>query len=453
MTGIVRRSRTAVSVTCATLLVLVAAAVPAQAQEGAPQSHATSRGHEIWMLDQGTDRIHVHDGRTHREKATIDVSWAALQAEGFERGNPDPAAPTMPHMIDFDSEYRYAFVAATSGASTIVIDARLKEVVAVLATGAGSHMAAVVPDDSAAWTGVIGAEEMVEIPLDLDAPDPSFEIGRVLSVPELLAPVEAENPDWRPFPAPEPDPGDFTYASYSPVCHQYSPDSTEAWIALGPGWHQGALFVLDLDTAEVTAAWNPTEVHANCGIAITEDRAVANWSGRVVEGADTAGEWYVFDRSSKEHLRTHSAARGSVAGLDVHGLRLTPDGSQYWQVNRGSNDALVIDAGSIDSPEFAAHELPDAVDAPDILDFAPDSSLVYISQRGPNPLTGAPHAAAGTTPGVRIIDAATFESVGLIEPPTVHGDAGEVLNDIHGVGVRPSEPGEHGRARADRARA
>jgi DNA-binding beta-propeller fold protein YncE len=452
MTGIVRPSRIAVAVTWATLLVLVAVAQPAHAERGAPPSHAASRGHEIWMLDQGTDLIHVHDGRTHREKATIDVSLAALEAAGFQRGNPDPAAPTMPHMIDFDSQYRYAFVAATSGASTIVIDARLKEVVAVLPTGPGSHMAVVVPDDSAAWTGVIGAEQMVEIPLDLDASDPSFEIGRVLSVPDLLAPIEAQNPDWRPFPAPEPDPGQFTYASYSPVCHQYSPDSTEAWITLGPGWHQGALFVLDLDTGEVAAAWDPAEVHPNCGVAVTEDRALANWSGRVLEGADTAGEWYVFDRSSKEHLRTHSAARGNVAGLDAHGLRLSPDESQYWQVNRGSNDALVIDADSIDAAEFTAHELPDAVDAPDILDFAPDSSRVYISQRGPNPRTGAPHAAAGTTPGVRIIDTVTFESVGLIEPPTVHGDAGQVLNDVHGVGVRPSEPGEHGRARADRAR-
>lgn len=451
MTTTVRRSWVAVPVTWAMLLVLVAVAVPGQALNG-PPPHAAGQGHEIWMLDQGTDLVHVHDGRTHREKATIDLSFAALQAAGFDRGNPDPAAPTMPHMIFFDSQHRYAFIAATSGASTIVVDARLKEVVAVLATGGGSHMAAVTPDDSAVWTGAIGAQQMVEIPLDLDVPDPTFEIGRVLPVPDLLAPVEAANPDWRPFPAPDPDPGSFAYASYSPVCHQYSPDSSEAWIALGPGWPQGALFVLDLRSGTVSAAWDPGEAHPNCGVAITEDRAVANWSGRVVPNADTAGEWYVFDRSSKELLRTHSAARGPVAGLDTHGVRLTPDGGQYWQVNRGSDDALVIDAATIDDAEFDAHELPDVADAPDILDFAPDGSLVYISQRGPHPLTGAPHAAAGTTAGVRILDTATFETVGLIEPLTVLDEHGEVVNDVHGVGVRPSEPGEQGRARAERAR-
>lgn len=130
---------------------------------------------------------------------------------------------------------------------TATRDARLKEVVAVLPTGAGSHMAAVTPDDSAVWTAAIGARQMVEIPLDLDASEPTFAVGRVLSVPELLAPIEEDNADWRPFPAPEPDPGSFAYASYAPVCHQYSPDSTEAWITLGPGWAQGGLFVLDLD--------------------------------------------------------------------------------------------------------------------------------------------------------------------------------------------------------------
>ena len=423
-------------------LTLVAVAVPSQARNGPP--HAASHGHEVWMLDQGTDLIHVHDARDHREVATVDVSFAALQAAGFQRGNPDPDTPTTPHMIEFDSRSRYAFVAATSGASTVVIDARLKQVAAVLPTGAGSHMAAVTPDDSAVWTAALGAQEMVEILLDLDASDPTFAVGRVLSVPDLLAPVEEANPDWRPFPVPEPDPGSFTYASYAPVCHQYSPDSTEAWITLGPGWTHGGLFVLDLDEGQVTAAWDPAEVHANCGISVSGDRAVANWSGAVVPGADTPGEWYVFDRPSKELLQTHSAARGDVAGLDAHGLRLTPDGGRYWQVNRASNDALVIEASSIDEDTFTAHELPEVADAPDIIDFAPDGSLVYVSQRGPNPRSGAPHAATGTTPGVRVLDAETFETVGLIEPPTALDADGEVTNDVHGVGVRPTGPGEHG---------
>lgn len=446
-----RRRRVAALTAWGLLLALVAMAAPSQAGNG-PPPHAASHGHEVWMLDQGTDLIHVYDARrNYREVATVDVSFAALQAAGFQRGNPNPDAPTVPHMIDFDSRYRYAFVAATSGASTIVIDARLKRVVAVLPTGGGSHMAAVTPDDSAVWTAAIGARQMVEIPLNLDAPNPTFAIGRVLSVPELLAPVEAAHPDWRPFPAPDPDPGRFAYASYAPVCHQYSPDSTEAWITLGPGWTQGGLFVLGLDAGEVTAAWNPAEVHANCGISVTEDRAVANWSGAVVPGADTPGEWYVIDRASKVLLQTHSAARGAVAGLDAHGLRITPDGAKYWQVNRASDDALVIDASSIDQDTFAAHELTDVGDAPDIIDFAPDGSLAYISQRGPNPRSGAHHAAAGTTPGVLVLDAVTFETLGLMQPPTALDSDGEVSNDIHGLGVRPTIPGEHGRARSERA--
>ncbi|MEX2324839.1 MAG: hypothetical protein WD576_03745, partial [Nitriliruptoraceae bacterium] len=90
----------------------------------------------------------------------------------------DPeAGRTVPHMVDFDSEGRYAFVAATAGGATIVIDAPERRVVAVLQTGGGSHMAAVTPDDDAVWVAAIGARQLVEIPLDLTASSPVFEIG------------------------------------------------------------------------------------------------------------------------------------------------------------------------------------------------------------------------------------------------------------------------------------
>jgi DNA-binding beta-propeller fold protein YncE len=373
---------------------------------------------EVWSLDQGTDLIHVFNASSNERIVEIDVSPTALADAGFDAAPTGPI--TVPHMIEFDSRERYAFVASTAGGVTIVIDTAAKEVVEVLPTGAGTHMAAVTPDDSAVWVAAIGAQRMVEIPLDLGQDEPRFAIGRSLDVGELLEPIEEAN--------------DWTYPSYGAVCHQFTPDSSEAWVTLGPGWNQGGFFVLDLESGTATHGWDPEVVKANCGVSVTGEQVLANWSGAVVgPGEDTNGEWYVFDTDSKDLLRTEDAR-----GFDAHGLRLTPDGSAYWQVNRISDNALVIDA---DSLEVIA-EYEDFADTPDIIDYSPDGSLIYVSQRGPAPRSGGVHAAAGSEPGVAVIDTATGDRVAFLgtdtieeEPSADHPD-GRILNDVHGLGVR-----------------
>ena len=363
--------------------------------------------HEVWSLDQGTDRIHVYDDE-HNQVAVIDVSPAALRE--LDPGFDPEAGRTVPHMIEFDSQDRFAFIAATAGAATIVIDAVDREVVAVLPTGGGSHMAAVTPDDDAVWVAAIGAQQLVEIPLDLDADEPTFEIGRQIDVEPLLA-----------------DTG-YDYPSFSPVCHQYDGEG-RAWVTLGPGIEQGGLFVFDTEDAEVVHAYDPTEVRANCGIGFTEDetRAVANWSG--IFGADVddeEGEWYVFDTDTFELIQTDSSD-----GVDAHGVRLTPDGDAFWQVNRGSDDGQIIDASSFE----VVGEI-DAGDTPDILDFSPDGRYAYITQRGPSPLSGDPHVAVGSEAGLLVVDVESGEHVTFLATPEVTNGDGEVVNDVHGVGVR-----------------
>ncbi len=213
--------------------------------------------HEVWSLDQGTDRIHIYDDE-HNQVAAIDAVERSVDA--------------------------------------------------VLLTGGGSHMAAVTPDDDAVWVAAIGAEQLVEIPLDLDADDPTFAIGRTISTEQLLA-----------------DTG-YDWPSYSPVCHDYDGDG-RAWITMGPGIEQGGLFVLDTDIAEVVHAYDPGEIRANCGIGFTEDesRAIANWSG--VFGADVDDQQpglLVVDVETGEHLERLNPVEatddeGNVIN-DVHGV-------------------------------------------------------------------------------------------------------------------------------------
>ena len=135
----------------------------------------------------------------------------------------------------------------------------------------------------------------------------------------------------------------------------------------------------------------------------------------------------MFDRATKELLETNPSE-----GLDTHGLRLSPDGSEYWQVNRNSDDAIVIDADTLE----VTRRISDVAATPDILDYSPDGRYVYVTQRGPTPRSGAVHAAAGTEPGLAVIDRATGERVTLVEQPTLRSPSGAILNDVHGVAVR-----------------
>jgi DNA-binding beta-propeller fold protein YncE len=429
------RPRAFVLLAAAALLALFPAGT-AQARGGPPEGTppALARtAHEVWSLDQGTDLIHVYDSRADlAEVATIDVRPETLRAAGFAAA---PAgAVTVPHMIEFDSQGRYAFIAATSGGVTLVVDARAKEVVAVLPTGPGTHMADITPDDGEVWVSVLGPASvttpeqqaqraLVQITFqDLDRRNPGFAIGARIDVKtaldSYLARDEVDAENWAPF------------IDHRPVCHQFTPDGREAWVTLGPGWHNGGLFVLDLDTHEVSAAWDPGVVKANCGVGVNDDgsRVIANWSGRVVAGDDSEGEWYVFDAVSKELLLTESAR-----GLDAHGVRFTRDGRHIWAVNRNSDNALVIDATSFE----VVREYEAFADTPDILAFAPDDSVLYVTQRGPNPLSGALHAAQGDAPGVLVASTATGEALRLIAPPVAtRASDGAVINDIHGVGVR-----------------
>jgi DNA-binding beta-propeller fold protein YncE len=418
----------------AALSLVAVLTLPADARQAPPGHAAAAQRHEVWMLDQGTDLVHIFDSHRYRETATIDLSPEALQGAGFDHA--PSGASTVPHMIEFDSRDRYAFIAATAGGVTIVVDARTKQVIEVLPTGAGSHMAAVTPDDGSVWVAAIGSagrvengsQRFVEIDLDLNASPASFTLGRVYELQDLLEPVEEAN--------------EWTYPSYSPVCHQYDPEGTEAWLTLGPGPEQGGLVVLDLtgDDVEVAHAYDPTKIRANCGVSVTEDRAIVNWSGTTT-GEDPDGEWYVFDRGSKDHLDTRDAG-----GTDAHGLRLTPDGSTYWMVNRVTDNALLVDAATLE----VVATIDDVAPTPDILDFSPDGSTVYLTQRGPNPRSGA-HLAVGDDPGIAVIETATTERRTTLRTATVRDTEGQVLNDVHGVGVRVPSPGERGQARADRA--
>jgi DNA-binding beta-propeller fold protein YncE len=361
-------------------LALAAAAGPGAAQDG---------GYEIWAVDQGTGVVHVYDAGLE-EVARID-----LAAEGVRT----------PHMIDFNSDHSYAVIASTASGDVTVIRTEDRSIVAVLKTGPGTHMASVMPDDSAIIADVIGAADverdgkLVEITADFAAG--SFEVGRSLMIAK--DPLFQEVAD--------------KFGDIGAVCHDYSRDGRHAYVTLGPSLANGGLVVLDTAEFNLVKVFTPDEVQVNCGTLLTPDGAHMLVNG----GSADKGHWYAIDTATLEVVK-----QGESGGHDAHGVWATPDGSEIWMVNRVSSNGIVLDAATLERKG----DLTEVGKTPDIIAMSPDGQFAFISLRGPNPVS-APHVAVGETPGFAVVSIVDRTLQQVVQPAE-----GNEHSDFHGIGVR-----------------
>jgi len=375
---------------CFNVLLMVALTAAVSCRTADLQTQAKPADYEIWAMDQGTHIIHIFNSALE-EIASIDVG-----SQGAK----------VPHMIEFTADQRYAFIANPSTGNVAVIRAPDRKLVALLATGPRTHHAAVAPGSRSALVSVIGAVnvpwdgKLVEV--DVDLPNERFTIGRQL----LLAddPLFASNK------------GQFK-DSGGAVCLAFTADGRFGYVTLGPGLDEGGVVVLDMRDFRLVKVYGPGQVQANCGTLLSPDATHMY----LVGGDKEVGVLYASD------VRTHQPVhRVETRGHDAHGSALTPDGKEYWLVNRVTSNAVVMDPKT----HQILAELPFVGKTPDIVAISPDSRYAFITLRGPNPVT-MPHLAVGETPGVAVFDVRQRTLVRLLEPAR-----GNPKSDFHGIAVR-----------------
>lgn len=355
-----------------------------------PGMLAPAPDYEIWAMDQGTHKVHIFNSALE-EVASID-----LGARGAR----------VPHMLEFTSDYRYAFVASPASGNVTVIRTQDRAVVAQIPTGPRTHHAAVAPGDRTVLVSVIGAPnvpwdgKLVE--LNVDLANERFTVGRqlVLAEDSLFASRRAGIRD-----------------TGGAVCLGFTADGRYGYVTLGPGLDEGGVVVLDTRSFKLVEVYPPQELDANCGTV----RSSAGAHMYLVGGDRGVGVWHAAD------TRTHRPVRRSESrGHDAHGSAITPDGREYWLVNRVTSNAVVIDQRTMG----VLAEIPFVGKTPDIVAMAPDSRYAFITLRGPKPVT-MPHLAVGETPGIAVFDVRTRKPVTLLEPAK-----GNENSDFHGVAVR-----------------
>jgi DNA-binding beta-propeller fold protein YncE len=200
----------------------------------------------------------------------------------------------------------------------------------------------------------------------------------------------------------------------------------------------------------IVAEYDQATVHPNgCGGVETAGKMYINAGGGTVANPFES-DLYAFslddfsatpsppNTPAPKLVFSHDARRF----VDSHGAALTTRGRYLWVADRAANRVVIVDTRTdrpIDEIELVGRLSPNP--APDLVDISPSGDLMFVTLRGPNPLTGnAPgiNNAAGSTPGLGIMEVKQGGRQGELRAliPITHPVNGTELADPHGIAVR-----------------
>jgi hypothetical protein len=125
---------------------------------------------------------------------------------------------------------------------------------------------------------------------------------------------------------------------------------------------------------------------------------------------------------------------------DSHGITPTNHDRYLWVMDRHANVAEIIEVASgkrVNTVDLSGALSVDP--APDLIDRAPSGNRLFVALRGPVPLSGDPHNAMGSTPGLGIIQVTKGGEDGrllAVVPLTNANQQPKQAPDAHGLRVR-----------------
>lgn len=400
------------------VLALLALSIPGVAC--APGADAPGEPYEVWVLDQSDspDRefggtVYVYPdlhltavpGDSARPRLRIDLGDATAALCRERTG----AAPVRPHMVRFNDAQTHAIVAFVASGHVAFLDGDTGEPVECMRasrspTGQQAHAAYPTPDGRFVLVANQNGKRLERIVVDYEAGTFTHDSAAMLDLAVCTTPAGApcEAADIRP--------------DNAPVC-PFMSDGGLAFVTL----RGGGLFVVDVrDTPmRIVAAYDSAHVKGNgCGAVQVGGHMYVNAGGR--PGVQHHMELYGFDvyrfpldrlddRAGPLPVNTPAPeVLWSVEGAhDSHGMVATPDERYVWVMDRHGDVAEVFEASSgrhAGTVPLNGELTGNA--APDIAAMAPSGDRIFVALRGPSPLSGDPHNATGSTPGLGIIEIA-----------------------------------------------
>lgn len=411
--------------------------------------------YEVWVVDQSDTPGRDHGGTLYVFRGT-DLAGAAAssaQPEAVVDLAGDTAAlcrertganPVRPHMLIFTRDHAHAALAFVASGHVVVFDAAARRPIECIRTtqaptGRQAHAAFPAPDGSYILVANQNGKRLERIDADFAAGRFAHNAAATLDLVTCVTPAGApcEAPGVRP--------------DNAPICPVITGAGDLAFVTL----RGGGLFVVDprATPMRIVAEYDMGAIKGNgCGGAELPGRIYVNSGGR--PGRLDHLHLYGFDvyrfaleafAERRDPFPPNTPAPTVVftaAGEhDSHGMVVTGGGGYLWVMDRHADVVEVIAAA--DDRHVGTiplnGELADNA-APDLTDIAPGGDLVFVALRGPTPLSGDPHIATGSTPGLGVIEVRGGGRSGRLRAIvrlTNVGEDGAERADPHAVRVRP----------------
>ncbi|MCC7180297.1 MAG: hypothetical protein IT177_18100 [Acidobacteria bacterium] len=437
-----------------------------QAAGGQPGRHAgpgkagTPGRFEVWLADQSDTRPGF-GGQLLIYRGADLMGKTAGRAEPIERIDLGGATadlcrattgrnPVRPHMILFNEQHTHAVLSFVASGHVVIMDAAARTPLSCIETTIGStgtrqaHAAFPAPDGSYILVANQNGKRLERIDADFEANRFSHNPAATLDLSTCTTPSgqPCEHPDLRPI--------------NWPICPIIDSSSRYGFVTL----RGGGLFVVDARATPmaIVAEYDKGTVRGNgCGGIEAAGHMFINSGGspvNVSSGDPHHPDLYGFDvyRFPLSGFEPGNPPNTPAPLLlltkpgmsDSHGAALASNQRYLWVMDRHANVAEIVHVKTgrwVKTVALSGRLSEDP--APDLADRAPDGSRLFVALRGSVPLSGDPHNATGTTPGLGIIqvtgggrDGRLAAVVPLTNPWQQPGQA----PDAHGLRVRLTPP-------------
>jgi hypothetical protein len=417
----------------------------------------SARDFEVWLVDQ-SDSFGKTYGGTVYIYAGSDLNGAdassATPTDVLDLGDATAARcftqtganPVRPHMLSFNATHSHAILTFVASGHVVVFEAATCTPVACVRTSVGAggqrqaHAAQPTPDDSYILVANQNGKRLDRITTDYATN--TFVLGATLDLATGMTPSGALKED---------DGVDQMHVrpDNAPILVVPDATSTLACVTL----RGGGLFVVDPTTTpmEILAEYDKTTVHANgFGGVEANGRMYINSGAGAADTNPSQFDVYRFPLSGYAAANPPNTPAPVVVfsddtvppahERDAHGLVATKHNRYIWVLDRALSVAEVFETASDAHVNTIAlaHPLSDHP-TPDLADISPSGHRIFMSLRGPHPLSGSPHAATGSTPGLGVIQVKQGGKGGelksVVEISNVD-TAGVERADCHGIRVR-----------------
>ncbi|HYD51196.1 MAG TPA: hypothetical protein VEA99_01165 [Gemmatimonadaceae bacterium] len=440
------------------LALLAACAVPSDAPPtavagdllGGTPALAAEEPFEVWLVDQSNSRglayggaIHVWDGS---ELVGASADRAVPRTVIDLAGETDAlcmastgAHPVRPHMLALNATQSHAVLSFVASGHVVFFDAASRRPVACLrsAPGAGgarqAHAAIPSPDDAYVLIANQNGKQLERIRTDYASNTFVLESGATLNLATCTTPSgqPCESPALRP--------------DNAPICPPISRTGDHAWVTL----RGGGLFVVSTRATpmRILAEYDRATVHGNgCGGNDVGGHMYINSGGGTASNL-TEFDVYQFPLDGYAEANPPNVpsprlvfSRDGEPHRDAHRMLPMKGGRHLWAFDRGTNVAEVLDA--VSGAHLGTVDLASALSAdptPDLAELSPSGNRIFMTLRGPNPLSGDPHVSTGSTPGLGVFQVEAGGRRGVMKAVVRISNldaAGVERADPHGIQVR-----------------